>query len=117
MAERAVVFGGLEVVRMTVVVSLVGFVGSVRMRVRGGGSRNHRLAADVKSPLAGERGVWRAVVLSAEGVVCVGVFGAERVGGLGTDGDPGTGEFLAEGCFGVGEGRGRDVQNPVAGEM
>ena len=50
----------------------------------------------------------------AEGAGSVGVFGAEQVGSLGTDGDLGAEDFLAEGCFGFGGGWGRDVQNPVA---
>ena len=54
-----------------------------------------------------------AAVLCTEGLVYVGVFRVERVGGIGTDGGLDAGDFLAEGCFGVSEGRGRYVQNPV----
>ena len=68
-----------------------------------------RLAADVGSPLGGGRRTLGAVVLCAEGLVRVGVFGTGCVGCLGTDSGLDTGEFMAEGCFGIGEGRGRGV--------
>ena len=76
-----------------------------------------RLDDDVMSLLGGGRMILGAVVLCAEGSVRVGIFGTGCVGCLGTDGGLDTEDFMAEGCFGVGEGRGRGVQNPVAGEM
>ena len=39
----------------------------------------------------------------------MGVFGVEQVGGLGTDSGLSAGEFLVEGCLGIGDGQGRDV--------
>ena len=77
------------------------------MRERESGGR--RLAADIGIPLEGERMITGAVVGCAEGSVHVGVFGTGCVSGLGTDDGLDTGKCMVEGCFGVGEGRGRDV--------
>ena len=44
-----------------------------------------------------------------EELLRVGVLGTGCVGGLGTDGNLDTGNFMTEGCFGVDEVRGRDM--------
>ena len=80
-------------------------------------SGRHRLAASVRSPLEGGREVAGASMGCVEGLVHVGVLGTGYVGSLGTDGELDAGDFMAEGCFGVGEVKGRDVQYPVAGEL
>ena len=103
------------IVCIAIITPVSGFVGGVRMRERELVLR--WLDDDVRSPLGGGRMILGAVVLCAEGLVRVGTFGTGCVGCLGTDGGLDTGEFMAEGCFGVGEDRGRGVQNLVAGEL
>ena len=92
-----------------------GFVQDVCVRERESGGR--RLDAGVGSPLEGGREVAGAIVVCAEGLVHVRVFGTGGVNGLYTDSDLDNGDFMAEACFGVGEVRGRDVQYLVTGEL
>ena len=104
MAGGAVVVVIIVIVCIAVVISVGGFDWGVYVRERESGA--HRLTADVRSPLGGERMKLGAVVLCTEGLVRVGVFRTGYVSSIGTDSGLDAGEFLAKGCFGIGEGLG-----------
>ena len=105
----------VEIVRVAIVVSVWRVFQGVRVHERESGGC--RLAADIRSLLEGGREVAGAVMGCTKGLVRVGVFGTGYVGGLGTDSNVDDGDFMAEGCFGVGEVRGRDMQYLVADEL
>ena len=88
------------IVHVAVVVSVEVFVRGVRVRESDG----RRSTADIRSLLEGRREVAGAAVGCAGGSMRVGSSGSGFVGGVGTDGILGAGEFMVEGFFGVGGG-------------